>query len=50
MNGEPCRRESDRGGARNRRQTGLGITIRWRVDVNLPVSGSRPNTTTESDR
>src|SRR5437868_1159274 len=34
----------------NRRQTGLGSAIRWRVGVNLPFSGSRPNTTTQSDR
>ena len=34
----------------NRRQTGLGIAIRWRVGVSLQVSGSRPNTTTESER
>jgi hypothetical protein len=44
----PCRKE--RCYARNRRQTGLGIAIRCRGSVNLPVSGSRPNTTTESER
>ena len=34
----------------NRRQTGLGSATRWGVGVNLPFSGSRPNTTTESER
>src|SRR6266545_4040487 len=34
----------------NRRQTGLGIVIRWRVGASLPLSGSRANTTIESDR
>jgi hypothetical protein len=44
------RDQRGRGGARNRRQTGLGIEIRWRVGVSLPLSGSRLNTTTESER
>ena len=34
----------------NRRQTGLGTVIRCGDGVNRPVSGSRPNTTTESER
>ena len=34
----------------NRKQTGLGSAIRWRVGVNLPFSGSRPKRATESDR